>query len=75
MFHCVSPGVTPAVIENITFTLDAGWLAVSTGHGTTHAYRLQPQLNMQPMAESGSQARDATCPMRSYIPCDSSPRR
>lgn len=32
-------GVTPAVIRDISFSRDGGWLAVSSARGTTHIFR------------------------------------
>ena len=35
----LSRGVTPAIIEDISFSQSGGWLAVSSARGTTHLFR------------------------------------
>lgn len=38
----LSRGVTPAVIEDISFSQSGAWLAVSSARGTTHLFRQVP---------------------------------
>lgn len=35
----LSRGVTPAIIEDMSFSQDGAWLAVSSARGTTHLFR------------------------------------
>ncbi|KAJ3056283.1 hypothetical protein HK097_007495 [Rhizophlyctis rosea] len=35
-------GITAASVEDITFSFDSRWIGVSTAHGTTHLYRINP---------------------------------
>ncbi|KAJ1966671.1 hypothetical protein IWQ62_002317 [Dispira parvispora] len=36
-------GITDASVENILFSADSQWVAVSTGRGTTHVFPINPQ--------------------------------
>ncbi|KAK9702354.1 hypothetical protein K7432_011285 [Basidiobolus ranarum] len=38
----LSRGYTFASVEDITFSIDSKWLAVSTGRGTTHVFAINP---------------------------------
>ncbi|KAJ3122275.1 hypothetical protein HK098_002980 [Nowakowskiella sp. JEL0407] len=43
--HCIyrlERGLTPAFINNITFSLDSKWIGVSTARGTTHIFQIHP---------------------------------
>ncbi|KAJ3042742.1 Breast carcinoma amplified sequence 3 [Rhizophlyctis rosea] len=35
-------GYTSVNVEDVAFSLDSRWIAVSTAHGTTHIYRINP---------------------------------
>ncbi|KAJ3124728.1 hypothetical protein HK101_006074, partial [Irineochytrium annulatum] len=49
-------GYTAATVEDVAFSLDGGWIGVSTGRGTTHLYRIDDN----PLGVSGSRTSATT---------------
>ena len=63
----LSRGVTPAVIEDISFSQSGAWLAVSSARGTTHLFRQVPCASLLCFRSYLSQQESLSVYVRSVI--------